>query len=135
MNAAGPALDDVCSRAGVGRPRMPLLHAAEPGPRAAVVTTHAVGARSGGRFLFLVPWRGRAIVGTAYDASAPAAGAGGSWSRRSAPSPGRARAADVTLVHRGRVPGRDAAPRSSRSRVLDHEKDGRAGRAPVAVSA
>lgn len=93
--------------------------------RRPLVTTHAVGARSGGRFLFLVPWRDRSIVGTAYDP--PTATPDVSVSRfveearRAFPWAGIGHA-DVSLVHRGLVPARPGGRAlEMRSRVVDHE--------------
>jgi glycerol-3-phosphate dehydrogenase len=124
INAAGAALDEVLSRAGVARPSTPMLHAANLVLGSTPVTTHGVGARSGGRFLFLVPWRDRAIAGTTYDgAGPPAASAFLSEVQRAWPWAALA-SADVTLVHRGRVPGVTGAALFSRSRVLDHRRDG-----------
>jgi glycerol-3-phosphate dehydrogenase len=124
INAAGAALDEVLARARVARPGTPMLHAANLVLRAAPVRTHAVGARSAGRFLFLVPWAGRAIAGTTYEAAAPpAASAFLAEAQRAWPWAALA-LEDVTLVHRGRVPGRTGAALFSRSRVLDHERDG-----------
>jgi glycerol-3-phosphate dehydrogenase len=83
--------------------------------------------RRGGRFLFLVPWRDRAIVGTAYDAGAPPR-AEAFLSEAQAAWPWAGLKADgVRLVHRGQVPGGPGAL-WTRSRVLDHQdEDGVAG--------
>jgi glycerol-3-phosphate dehydrogenase len=89
------------------------------------VTGHAVGARSGSRYLFLVPWRGRSILGTAYQPpnAAPevAVSRFAEEARRAFPWAG-IQAEEVSLVHRGLVPGRrgSGAP-ETRSRVVDHE--------------
>lgn len=130
VNAAGPALDQVLSLAGLARSPVPMLHAANLVLDRAVVATHAVGARAGGRFLFLVPWQGRSIVGTTYAAGGvpPAAAEFLSEVRRAFPWAGL-REGDVALVHRGRVPGTGGARGlRTRSRVIDHEQeDGLAG--------
>ena len=93
--------------------------------RRPLVTTHAVGARSGDRFLFLVPWRDRSIVGTAYDP--PTVTPDVSVSRfveevrRAFPWAGIGHD-DVSLVHRGLVPARPGGRAlETRSRVVDHE--------------
>ena len=90
----------------------------------------AVGARSEGRFLFLVPWQGRAIVGTSYEASeAPASDplAFLEEAARAFPWAGLA-AGDLALVHEGLVPGaRDASGLVTRGRVIDHERAGGVG--------
>jgi glycerol-3-phosphate dehydrogenase len=128
VNAAGAAAGALLARAGLAAPAVPLLDAlnlvvSRP------VGEAAVGARVDGRFLFLVPWQGRAILGTDY----------GHW-----PSPGdeeaavaafldrgrrafpwaELRAGDVTVVHRGRVPGRSAEALVTRHRVVDHRREG-----------
>jgi glycerol-3-phosphate dehydrogenase len=129
INAAGPARDAVLAGGGVGRRTTPLLHAMNLVLGSPATATHAVGARSGGRFLFLVPWRGHAIVGTAYDAAAPPDVSGFLAEARDAFPWAGLRADDVTLVHRGKVPGTGQGPALvTRSRVVDHEKeDGVAG--------
>jgi len=106
INAAGPtapALDG---------PALPLLRAFNLVLGRAVVRDAAVGAPSGGRFLFLVPWRDRTIVGTGYEpADAPGGGARAflDEAARAFPWAGL-RAEDVTLVHEGLVPGTASGP-------------------------
>jgi glycerol-3-phosphate dehydrogenase len=84
-----------------------------------------VGARSGSRYLFLVPWRDRAMVGTAYDPPTVAPDVAVS---RFLGEAGRAfpwagiQPDDVALVHRGLVPGRrGSGVLETRSRIVDHE--------------
>ena len=125
INAAGPALDSVLALAGLNRAHVSLLHAANLVLDRDAVATHAVGGRTGGRFLFLVPWRGRSIVGTAYatGSAPPSAAEFLDEARRAFPWAGLQRS-DVTLVHRGRVPGTGgAAGLRARSRVVDHERE------------
>ena len=101
LNAAGPMAP------AVGGSALPLLRAFNLVLGRAVVRDAAVGAGSGGRFLFLVPWRDRTIVGTGYEpADAPGGGAGRflDEAARAFPWAGL-RAEDVTLVHEGLVPG------------------------------
>jgi glycerol-3-phosphate dehydrogenase len=81
----------------------------------------AVGGRADGRFLFVVPWNGRTLVGTDY---APPAQAGRPQAflhtaRRAFPWAGLS-ADQVELVHRGLVPGRDGRALWSRHRLVDH---------------
>jgi glycerol-3-phosphate dehydrogenase len=122
VNAAGAGLDAVLARAGVARAPVPLLHAANVVLARAAVPTHAVGARRDGRFLFLVPWRGGSIAGTAYDAAAPPpAEAFLAEARQAWPWAGL-EARDVRLVHRGQVPGGRGAL-WTRSRLVDHEEE------------
>jgi glycerol-3-phosphate dehydrogenase len=103
-----------------------------------LVESHAVGALSGGRYLFLVPWGGRAILGTAYapvrdSSESPRPGEG--EVRAFLDEAGRAypwaelRPSDVTLVHGGLVPGAGRGLRlRTRARFVDHEaEDGLAG--------
>ena len=127
VNAAGPWADALVAKGtGRGAP-LPLLRARNLVLRRPTDLPFAVGGRSGGRFLFLVPWQGRAIVGTAYE---PA---------ESAPSEPRlfledaARAfpwagiepRDLALVHEGLVPGeRDASGLYTRGRIVDHQAEG-----------
>jgi glycerol-3-phosphate dehydrogenase len=85
-----------------------------------------VGARSEGRFLFLVPWRGRTIVGTSYEPAGSAPGDPLALVDAGAlafPWAGIERA-DACLVHEGLVPGRGgAAGLSTRARLHDHEAE------------
>jgi len=129
LNAAGPGMDAILALAGIARPAVPLLDAMNLVlRRRPLVAAHALGARSDGRYLFLVPWRDCALVGTAYAvAGAPlpvseflAAAA------RAYPWAGLERE-DIALVHRGRVPGRAADSLSDRPLILDHEAEGVAG--------
>jgi glycerol-3-phosphate dehydrogenase len=125
INATGPGLDALLARAGVVRPPVPHLHAANLVLRRNPVPERAVGAKSGGRFLFLVPWQGRSIVGTAYTAGAqpPAAGEFLEEAARAFPWADW-QPEDVRLVHRGRVPGSGGAHGlRMRSRVVDHGKE------------
>jgi glycerol-3-phosphate dehydrogenase len=85
-----------------------------------------VGALGGGRFLFLVPWRERCIAGTAYSGTDAAFGADDvaaflSEAQSAFPWAGLERR-DLSLVHRGRVPGEGGAfGLSRRALVIDHE--------------
>src|SRR5262249_12816427 len=89
----------------------------------------AVGVRSEGRYLFCVPWRDRSIVGTAY---APEATSGRTLARAFLAEAACAfpwaglTAADVALVHEGRVPG---GPEGlwTRSRVVHPAEEGLSG--------
>jgi glycerol-3-phosphate dehydrogenase len=131
VNAAGPWADDVLARAGLRRAAAPLLRARNVVLRRPPAVPFAVGARSEGRFLFLVPWEGRTIVGTSYEPaddppSDPMAFLDAA--ARAFPWAGIERAL-VTLVHEGLVPGRGGASGlSTRPRLHDHEaEDGLAG--------
>jgi glycerol-3-phosphate dehydrogenase len=125
--ATGPGVDRLLARAEVKAVGGPMVLGMNLVLRRPLVTTHAVGAKSGGRFLFLVPWRDRSIVGTAYDP--PTATPDVSVSRfveearRAFPWAGIGHG-DVSLVHRGLVPARrDGRSLETRSRVVDHEAE------------
>ena len=126
INASGPAADALVRGAGLSGVAVPQLRAVNLVLRRAVVRDVAVGARHAGRYLFCVPWRDRSIVGTAY---APEATSGRELAAAFLAEAARAfpwaalSAADVALVHEGRVPG---GPEGlwTRSRVIDHADDG-----------
>ena len=132
INAAGPGTDGVLAAAGVPTLRIPLLRAWNLVLGRAVLPSLAVGGWGGGRYLFLVPWRGRAIVGTGY-AQADDRGDGPrallAAAREAFPWAELAER-DVTLVHEGRVPG-TTETLWSRPLLRDHARDG----APGLVSA
>ena len=129
LNCAGPGAVGLLRRAGIERPRVPLLRAWNFVLRRSVGPPTALGGRGDGRYLFLVPWRGVSIVGTDYE---------------SADGPGDPRrqqrfleavqrafpwahivAEDVALLHAGLVPGqRDASGLWSHSLVTDHASGG-----------
>lgn len=128
LNAAGPGTAGLLRRAGLERPRIPLLRAWNFVLRRPVVSRLAVGGGSGGRYLFVVPWRDRSIVGTDYES---AEGPGDPQRqqrflddvRKAFPWAGIA-AEDVALVHAGFVPGAGGADGLwSHSLVVDHEAD------------
>ena len=132
LNCAGPGADALLSLAGVARPAAPLLRAWNLVFARRPPEGFAVGARTGDRFLFLVPWRDRTLVGTAYaPAEAPADGAITAFRAEAAaafPWAGLDEAS-LALVHEGLVPGHGgAAGLSTRPRLHDHEaEDGIAG--------
>jgi glycerol-3-phosphate dehydrogenase len=124
LNAAGPWADGLVAD---GRESTPLLRARNLVLRRPSGVPFAVGARSGGRFLFLVPWEGRALVGTSYEPAhaAPSdpllfleeARLAFPWAGL---SPG-----DLALVHEGLVPGSgEADGLATRGRVIDHGREG-----------
>lgn len=134
INAAGPGIDSILAGVGLRRPAIPLLRAWNLVLRRQLVPDVALGGRAGGRFLFLVPWRGRTIAGTGYEeAGAPAGGVRSFLHEAAAAFPWAGIGEDdVALVHEGFVPGRrDAGGLWARHRVLDHTRDG----APGLVSA
>jgi glycerol-3-phosphate dehydrogenase len=132
LNCAGPGAVGLLRRAGLERPRVPLLRAWNFVLRRAASPQLAVGGRGDGRYLFLVPWRGVSIVGTDYE-SADAPGDPKRQQRfleavqRAFPWAGIS-ADDVALLHAGLVPGeRDASGLWSHSLVTDHAEDGAPG--------
>jgi glycerol-3-phosphate dehydrogenase len=126
VNAAGPWADEVLARGGVARPAAPLLRARNLVLRRPPAVPFAVGASAGGRFLFIVPWEGRTIVGTSYEpAEAPPSDPVEFLceTARAFPWAGIGRG-DVAVVHEGLVPGRgDAFGLSTRPRLHDHEAE------------
>jgi glycerol-3-phosphate dehydrogenase len=127
LNAAGPGMDAVLRLAGIAEARTPLLRAVNLVFRRNFVGSCALGASSEGRFLFLVPWRGRSMVGTAYWPAASAADDDVpsflEEARRAYPW-AHIESGDMTLVHRGLVPGRPGAGGLvTRHRLIDHERD------------
>lgn len=133
LNAAGPGASGLLRRAGLKRPPVPLLRAWNFVLSRAAVQRLAVGGNSNGRYLFLVPWRDRSIVGTDYES---ADGPGDPQRqqrflddvRQAFPWAGIC-AEDVALVHAGLVPGAGGADGLwSHSLLVDHEaEDGLAG--------
>jgi glycerol-3-phosphate dehydrogenase len=126
VNAAGPWVDDVLGLCGIRRSPVALLRARNLVLRRPPPVPFAVGARSDGRYLFLVPWQGRTIVGTSYEAALEPP----SDPRAFLDSAARAFPwasldwADVTLIHEGLVPGRGGASGlSTRPRLHDHESE------------
>ena len=131
VNAAGPWIDELGARSGIRQARLPLLRARNLVLGRPPCAPLAVGARSEGRFLFLVPWQGRSIVGTSYEPAAAAPSDPLDFldeAARAFPWAGIGRQ-DLALVHEGLVPG-EGGPHGlwTRSRVVDHEReDGTAG--------
>jgi glycerol-3-phosphate dehydrogenase len=126
LNATGPGMDELLRLAGITRPALPLLEAMNLVLRRPIVTDQAVGARSRGRYLFLVPWRDRSILGTAYAPAGERPSVREFLEEAAQAFPWADLAlADVTLVHRGRVPGRDATNLLDRTLLVDHSVEDR----------
>jgi glycerol-3-phosphate dehydrogenase len=129
--AAGPWTESLLRSAGVRSPRIPLLRATNVVLRRSTLDGPAIGAHRDGRYLFAVPWRNRTIVGTEYAPHGPLpqeeierfvreAARAFPWAGITID--------DVSLVHRGLVPGtRDASGLWSRDLILDHARDGASG--------
>ncbi|HVO13057.1 MAG TPA: FAD-dependent oxidoreductase [Vicinamibacteria bacterium] len=124
LNCAGPWCDDVLALCGPLRARRaPLLRARNLVLRRPPSLPFAVGARSAGRFLFLVPWQGCTMVGTSYEPSEGAPSDPLDFLREAASAFPWAEltAQDLVLVHEGLVPGRGGASGlATRTRLLDH---------------
>jgi len=133
LNAAGPGSDAILRMAGLARQPLPLLRAWNLVLRRAAGPAVAIGGSDSGRYLFLVPWRDRSIVGTDYAPADTVAGPTDVDSLLAAASRAlpfaRIERADVALVHRGLVPGQgDASGLFTRPRIVDHAAaDGVAG--------
>jgi glycerol-3-phosphate dehydrogenase len=124
LNAAGPGVDAVLRMAGVRPLPVPLLRATNLVLARCPLASHAIGARSGDRYLFLVPWRGQALLGTDYEpVGQPPGSVAGFLAQAQRAFPwADLQPSDVRLVHRGLVPGeRGPAGLWLHHRVLDHE--------------
>ena len=136
VNAAGAHAASIVAMAGVNR-SWPLIKAINlvTSKRAADIALAAPG--PDGRMLTLVPWRGRAIVGTGQSEGAVRladAAVGSAELERFIAHANHAfpalklTASDITMVHRGLVPGvrqRDGSvDLLPESRVVDHAADG-----------
>jgi len=129
VNAAGPGAERIWRLAGIRRPEVPLCLAVNLVLRRRLLPELALGALSADRYLFLVPWRDRSIAGTAYAPpdQAPEALAASLFQELRAAYPwANLHGDDVTVVHRGRVPGRPDHLWSG-SRIVDHRSDGAPG--------
>jgi glycerol-3-phosphate dehydrogenase len=126
VNAAGPWADDLIALCGLRRPRARLLRARNLVLSRTPAGPLAVGARSAGRFLFLVPWEGRTLVGTSYEPASDAPSDPLDFFaevQRAFPWAGLERG-DIALVHEGLVPAEGESSRpSTRSRLIDHETE------------
>jgi glycerol-3-phosphate dehydrogenase len=130
INAAGPGIEALLAAAGVPTPRVPLLRAWNLVLRRNVAGDLAVGGQQGGRYLFLVPWRGRTIVGTGYeDPGAPRGGVRAFLAEARHAFPwAHLGDDDVLLVHEGLVPGVGGAGGLwTAHRVQDHARAGAPG--------
>jgi glycerol-3-phosphate dehydrogenase len=136
VNAAGPWTAPLLKSSGIGG-QWPMLKAmnlvtSRPARRAAIVAP-----MNDGRALVLLPWRGRTIVGTsestdprqAHDQGISRGEIDTFINQVNATFPSLSlRSDEVTLVHRGIVPGSVRADGRltlrSHSRIVDHEGDG-----------
>jgi glycerol-3-phosphate dehydrogenase len=129
LNAAGPWAMELLRAAGVQAPRTSFLRAMNLVLARPAGVAQGVGAPSAGRFLFLVPWRRLTMVGTSYEPAdgAEEADAVGRFlgEARAAFPWADLRAEDVSVVHRGLVPGRGGASGlATRTLFVDHDARG-----------
>jgi glycerol-3-phosphate dehydrogenase len=123
VNAAGAQLLPVSRLFGQACEPVPLIRGVNVVLGGDLTPAIAVGAKDRGRFLFLVPWLGRTMLGTIYDdGTAPVEGlvrelmeAG----RRAFPW-AKIVDDDVTVVHSGHVPGAPDGEPVYRSRLITH---------------
>jgi glycerol-3-phosphate dehydrogenase len=131
LNAAGPWADELLAAFGARDGRAPLLRARNIVLGRAPALPFALGGRSAGRYLFLVPWQGVTMLGTSYEpAAGPPSDPMAFLAEGQAAFPwAELRREDVALVHEGLVPGRgDAHGLSTTPRLHDHgQEDGLAG--------
>ena len=130
LNAAGPGTLALLAKAGLAPPAVSFLRAMNLVFARPAGVGQAVGAQAGGRFLFLVPWRDRTMVGTAYEPAEakeePEAVRRFLEEAQHAFPWADLRAAELSLVHRGLVPGSGgAAGLRTRTLFIDHESEGR----------
>ena len=136
VNAAGAHAGDIMQALGVSR-RFPLLKALNLVTSKPAADIALAAPDSAGRMLTLVPWRGRALVGTAQSRSGVTAADAQVTSREVEEFIAQANhafpalkltAGDVTLVHHGLVPAalrRDGSvDLLPASQILDHTADG-----------
>jgi glycerol-3-phosphate dehydrogenase len=122
LAAAGVGLDPLLERFGLVPTRRPWLSAWNVVLRTTPPRVAAGGAARG-RNLFLVPWRGRTMLGTDYApvSAPPEERVSALLDDAALAFPGVPfRREDVTLVHRGFVPGRDAGALQSRDDLTSH---------------
>ena len=140
VNATGPWAWDVLTRAGLAPPApAPTFSLAMNIVVSRPPLSHAVGGLAGGRFLFMVPWRDRSIIGTSHEEytgpnSEPDSTADrlqGLLQDAAAALPGAAIGpGDIRLVHRGLLPSvrtHRGDSLAKRSLVHDHRQDGLRG--------
>ena len=144
VNATGASVDAFLAPLGIST-HMPLLKAMNLVTRREAGDEALGGRTASGRHLFLVPWRGRALMGTWESAAAmESAPVGASEDdvasfirelNQAFPALDLTRS-DVTLVHRGLVPAvrtaSGGARLDGRERVRDHAVDGVDGLISVA---
>lgn len=123
VNASGAQLETVSRLFGETCASPPLIRGVNVVFGRDLTPSVAIGAKDRGRFLFLVPWLGRSMLGTIYDDGSGPVGelvselmeAG----RRAFPW-AQIRDEDIRVVHAGHVPGAPNREPIYRSRVIPH---------------
>ena len=135
INAAGPWAWPLLERASAAPPaaRPPVMSLAMNLVVDRAPSTHAAGGLVNGRFLFLVPWADRSIVGTSHDEFGAhpdelmvSEARLEAFLRETAVAFPRANInkTDVRLVHCGLLPAVHGTDLLKQSRILDHSSDG-----------
>ena len=123
VNAAGAQLEEVSRVFAQTCSSPPLIRGVNVVLARDLTPSVAIGARDRGRFLFLVPWLGRSMLGTIYDDGKGPVDALVSElmeaGRRAFPWAG-IRDEDISVVHSGHVPGAPNGEPIYRSRVIRH---------------
>ena len=123
VNAAGAQLETVANLLGETCASPPLIRGVNVVLSRDLTPGLAVGGRDRGRFLFLVPWLGRSMLGTIYDDGRRPEG---DLIRELVEAGGRAfpwagvHGDDVTAVQAGHVPGAPNGEPIYRSRLIAH---------------
>ena len=123
VNASGAQLETVSGLFGETCASPPLIRGVNVVLGRDITPSVAIGARDRGRFLFLVPWLDRSMMGTIYDdGKGPMEGLVSELmeaGRRAFPW-AQIRDEDVLVVHSGHVPGAPDGEPIYRSRIITH---------------
>ncbi len=123
VNAAGAQLETVSRLFGETCGSPPLIRGVNVVLGRDLTASVAIGAKDRGRFLFLVPWLGRSMMGTIYDDGKGPVEALVSElmeaGRRAFPW-AQLLDRDISVVHSGHVPGAPNGEPIYRSRVIPH---------------
>jgi glycerol-3-phosphate dehydrogenase len=123
VNASGSGLEAVSRLFGETSGSPPLIRGVNVVLARDLTPKVAIGARDRGRFLFLVPWLGRSMLGTIYD---DGRGPKDTLVRELMEAGRRAfpwaeiRDEDIRVVHQGHVPGAPNGEPIYRSRLITH---------------
>ena len=123
VNASGAQLESVSRLFGETCASPPLIRGVNVVLSRDLTPSVAIGARDRGRFLFLVPWLGRSLLGTIYDdGKAPVQNLVSELmeaGKRAFPW-AHIQDDDVSVVHAGHVPGAPDGEPVYRSRIITH---------------